>query len=114
MNLLSVKGIVNAKWTNGLTGTKRGLNVIVVDEAAAYKASFWQADADKVDEETSIGDEVYLFGQISGLWKKDDKPIGIEIIEPEIQKLNSWKSLKASLIRNINDNSTNEGRHSNE
>ncbi len=112
MNYLIVKGKLNGKWTNGLTGTKRGLNVIVIDEAAAYKTSFWQEEADKLDEEIAVGDEVCLLGQIAGLWKKDDKPIGVEIIEPEIQILNSWKKLKADLIRRLNDNSTNEGRNS--
>ena len=109
MNYLVVKGKLNGKWTNGLTGTKRGLNVIVIDEAAAYKTSFWQDDADKVNEEISVGDEVYLFGQVVGLWKKDEKPTGIEIIEPEIEKLSSWTDLKADLISRLNNNSAKEG-----
>ena len=114
MNYIIVKGKLNGKWTNGLTGTKRSLNAIVIDESAAYKASFWQEEADKVDEEIAIGDEVCLFGQIAGLWIKDDKPIGIEIVEPEIQKLNSRKNLKSELIRRLSDGTKNEGRNTNE
>ena len=104
MNYFISKGKLNGKWSNGLSGSKRGLNLIIIDEAVAYKTSVWQEDADKLDEELSVGDEVYLFGQAVGFWKKDGKPVGIEIVEPEIQKISSYQDLKADLISHLNKN----------
>ncbi len=104
MNYMGTKGKIKGKWTNGQTGTKRGLNIIVIDEAAAYKTSFWQEEADKVDADFDIGDEVYLFGQIAGLWKIDEKTAGIEIVEPEIQLLKRYKDIKSDLINRLSKN----------
>ena len=104
MNYMIVKGLLNGMWPNGLTGTKRSMNLLIKDEAAVYKTSLWQEESDWAAENLTVGDEVYLRGQVSGLWKNEEKAAtGIEISSPEILSFTRQNDVKSDLIAHITD-----------
>ena len=80
MNYIVVKGKLNGKWSNGATGDKRGLNLIIVEDMAQYKVTLWREDADWADARMFVGDEIYFRGQVSGMYKNNNKILGIEIL----------------------------------
>ena len=101
MSYIIVHGKVNKKWSNGISGEKRGLNLVIADGLLSYKAMFWQEDSDWTDEHTAIGDELYIRGQVADYWRYKNKVIGIEVSEPEILSISSWNDVKADLIKRI-------------
>lgn len=102
MNYIVLKGKLNGKWSNGVTGEKRGLNLLIVEEMALYKVTLWREEADWADTKMFVGDEIILRGQVSGLYKNDDKILGIELSAPEFLSINSYEHVKADLLRLLN------------
>lgn len=101
MNYVIIHGKVTGKWGNGKTNDKRGLNLVMVDGLVSYKAMLWQDEAEWADEQIATGDEIYIRGQISGLWINKKKVVGVEISGAEILSINSWNDVKADLIKKI-------------
>lgn len=88
MNKIIISAKINGMWKNGLSGQKRGLNLLLVDYSTIFKTTVWQETADYAEELWSIGDEIQLSGECCGIWENDYGK-AIEIKKPEIIAVNS-------------------------
>ncbi len=69
---------------------------------AQYKVTLWREEADWAETRMFVGDEIYFRGQVSGMYKNNNKILGIEISAPEFLSISSYKDVKADLLRHIN------------
>lgn len=88
MNKIIISAKLNGMWKNGLSGEKRGLNLLLADYSTMFKTTVWQETADWATKEWSIGDEIQLSGECCGVWIYDHGK-GIEIKKPEIMAVNT-------------------------
>ncbi len=108
MNKIIITAKLNGMWKNGLTGEKRGLNIFLVDYSTIFKTTVWQETADWAEEQWSIGDEIQLSGECSGIWENNYGK-AIEIKKPQIISVNTTRIEMKELtkqfkLRNNNDN----------
>lgn len=84
MNKILISAKINGMWKNGKKNEQRGMNVLLVDYRTVFKTTVWQEDADWAEKEWSIGDEIELVGECSGIWENDNGQ-AVEISKPEIR-----------------------------
>jgi len=88
MNKIYISAKLFKRWKNGLSGKKRGLNLLLKDHSTMFKTTVWQETADWAEEQLSNGDEIQLTGECHGIWENDYGQ-AIEIVEPEIMAVNT-------------------------
>ncbi len=82
MNKIILSGKIIGLWKNGLSGEKRGMNILLLDNSIAFKTSVWQEIADWA-EDWAIGDEIQMSGECCNIWGNDNGK-AIEIRKPKI------------------------------